>query len=128
MGEAILKKYAGDRFGVYSAGTEPSDKIFPPVVEVMREIGIDLSDKTPKSVEEFLGKVHFTNVIAVCSKAEERCPTIFSTAQMLSWPFDDPAAATGSPEEILDFCRTVRDQIDRRIRAWLTEQDIPVQT
>lgn len=121
MGEALLKKHAGDRFQVFSAGTEPKGEVFPPVVKAMKEIGIDLSDHQPKSIDQFLGRVHFENVIVVCSDAEKRCPAIFGTAPRLFWPFDDPAAATGTDEEILQKTREIRDRIDQRIQQWLAE-------
>lgn len=127
MGEAILKKRAGDHFRVYSAGTEPKDALFPPVVEVMREMGIDLSGHKPKGAENFLGRIHFQAVIIVCSDAEKKCPIIFGPAQRIFWPFEDPAAATGSQTEILAVCRKVRDQIDNRICQWLKAEGIPVQ-
>ncbi len=125
MGEALLKKHGGDHFQVFSAGTEPRDEIFPPVVEVMREVGIDISGKKPKGFDAFLGKVHFEKVIIVCAKAEEKCPSIFGHAQRLLWPFDDPAKATGSRDDVLAVCRRVRDQINARVCDWLNEQGIP---
>jgi arsenate reductase len=125
MGEAFMKKYIGNEFRVFSAGIEPKAEVFPPVVEVMREIGIDISDQKPKGVEAFLGKVYL--VIVVCHDAEKRCPNIFASARRLFWPFDDPAAATGSKEEVLSVCRNVRDRIEKKIHEWLKEQGIPTQ-
>jgi arsenate reductase (thioredoxin) len=124
MGEALLRKRAGHIFEVFSAGAEPKDQIFQPVVEVMKEIGIDLSANKPKGVETFLGKMHFEKVIIVCSDADKKCPQIFGPAQRLLWPFDDPAAAIGTKEEVLATCRKIRDQIDAKICSWLKEQGI----
>ncbi len=124
MGEAFLKNYAADHFNVYSAGTEPGDRIFPPVVTVMAELGIDLSDQGPKGVGDFLGQMHFEKVIIVCSEAEKKCPSIFSLSQRLVWPFDDPAQIAGSDAGVLKASRRIRDQIDRRICEWLNEQKI----
>jgi arsenate reductase len=56
MGEALLRKLAGDEFQVFSAGTEPKAAVFPPVMEVMQEIGVDISGQKPKGIKEFLGK------------------------------------------------------------------------
>jgi arsenate reductase len=124
MGEALLRKYAGHVFEVYSAGTEPGVTVFPPVVEAMKEIGIDISAQKPKGFDKFLGHLRFEKVIIVCSEAEKKCPGIFGPAQRLLWPFDDPAAAAGSPEDILVFTRNIRDQIRDRILKWLEEQGI----
>lgn len=127
MGEALLRKRAGETFQVFSAGAVPKEEIFPPVVEVMREIGIDLSEVKPKGVEDYLGKVHFEKVIIVCAEADKQCPNIFSSAQRVFWPFEDPAGASGSKEEILAFCRKIRDRIDRKICEWLEQEGIAIQ-
>jgi arsenate reductase len=127
MGEALLRERAGDYFEVYSAGTRPKDKVFPPVVEVLNEVGIDMSDRKPKALETLLGKVHFHTVIVVCGDADKECPGTFGSEERLFWPFDDPAAVTGLEADILGVCRRVRDEIDSRIRRWLKEQGIPPQ-
>jgi arsenate reductase len=128
MGEFILRKRAGSHFEVYSAGAKPKEAVFPPVVAVMKEIGIDLSTVRPKGVEAFLGKVHFEKVFIVCAEADKQCPNIFSSVQRVFWPFEDPAAASGTDEEVLAFCRKIRDQIDRKICEWLKEEGIEVQS
>lgn len=125
MGEALLRAHGGERFQVCSAGTEPKNEIFPPVIEVMREIGIDISSQKPKSVQEYLGKVHFSTVIVVCGDADRQCPRIFGPAKRLFWPLEDPAAVSGPREAVLKLCRRVRDELDERICAWLGEQGIP---
>ena len=122
MAEALLRQLGGDRFEVYSAGTEPKEVIFPPVVEAMREIGLDISGHEPKGVEAFLGRMHFEKVVIVCDGAERNCPSIFGASQRLFWLFDDPAAASGSDEEVLIVCRRIRDQIGDRIAGWLKDQ------
>lgn len=122
MAEALLRHLGGDRFEVYSAGTSPKAAVFSPVVEAMREIGLDISGQKPKGVEAFLGRLHFEKVIIVCDGAERNCPSIFGASQRLFWPFDDPAAATGSDEEVLAVCRRIRDEISDRIADWLKDQ------
>ncbi|MBN2420009.1 MAG: arsenate reductase ArsC [Deltaproteobacteria bacterium] len=124
MGEALLREHGGGYFRAFSAGTEPKAEIFLPVVEVMSEIGIDISTQKPKSVKKYLGKVHFEKVIIVCGDAEKKCPVIFGPEQRIFWPFDDPVKAAGSREDVLSVCRMVRNQIDKRICEWLREQDI----
>jgi len=125
MAEGFLRKYASDHFEVYSAGLEPTE-VHPYAQRVMAEVGIDISRQYSKSVLDFLGKMHFGYVITVCSKAEQECPIFPDVSVRLHWPFPDPAAAVGSEEEQLAVFRTVRDQIDERIRNWLGEQGIPV--
>jgi arsenate reductase len=123
MTEGILRAIAGDHFEVFSAGTEPKGSILPEVQEVMREVGIDISNQWSKSVTEYLGKVNFGYVITVCSDAEENCPAVFlSMGTHEHWPFDDPAKF--DEEQRLNSTRRVRDQIEDRLRLWLREQNI----
>ena len=119
MAEALLRHHAGDRFDVFSAGLEPRG-VNPLTVAVMDEIGIDIRQQRSKSVSEFLGKASISCAIFVCPRAEQSCPRMYPFAtKALSWPFDDPSADVGSPEDKLHKFREVRDQIDRKIRAWL---------
>jgi arsenate reductase (thioredoxin) len=121
MAEAFMRKYAGDRFDVYSAGLEPHG-INPLTIKAMQEAGFDMSGHYAKSVLGFLGKEHFGYLITVCSRAEKNCPIFPGVSVRLHWSFDDPAEATGSEEERLQVFRRVRDQIDQQMQAWLTEQ------
>ncbi|MGA2621005.1 MAG: arsenate reductase ArsC [Thermoguttaceae bacterium] len=123
MAEALLRKLAGDRFNVYSAGLDPSP-IHPMVEPVMREIGLDVSAQRSKSVKEYLGKLTAHYLIVVCQNAERLCPRIYPGAgQRLFWPFPDPAAVEGTEEEQLAGFRRVRDEIAARLREWLSELD-----
>lgn len=122
MAEALLRKMAGDRFEVHSAGLDPS-VIHPMTIQVLQEIGIDASGQYAKPLTTYLGKVHFSYLITVCSKAEQRCPIFPGIGQRQHWPFDDPAAFEGSEHDKLEFFRQVRDQIEIRIRQWLFEQE-----
>lgn len=125
MAEAFLQKYAGDHFEVYSAGLEPKG-LNPYTIKVLEEIGVDTSQHYSKTLDTFMGKVHFGYLITVCSNAEENCPVFPGMGVRLHWPFEDPAAYVGSEEETLQKFREVRDQIDARVRQWLKEMDIPV--
>ena len=123
MAEALLRYYAPNSFEVYSAGLEPKG-INPYTIRVMNEIGLDVSGGRSTDVMEYLGKTHMGYVITVCSNAEERCPIFPFGTQRLHWPFEDPAAFEGADaDKLAKFC-DVRDQIDARIRAWLSEQQI----
>ena len=121
IAEALLRRYAGDRFDVYSAGLEPKG-MNPFTVRAMEEVGLPLTGQYSKDVREYMSKLHFGYLITVCANAEERCPTTFpGVGQRMHWAFDDPAAVEGTDEDKLAKFRAVRDQIDRRIRDWLKE-------
>lgn len=123
MAEALLRHYAGDRFEVHSAGLEPKG-INPYTVRVMDEFGIDIRSQQSKSVTTYLGRMVFSYVITVCSNAEANCPIFPGYTIRMHWPFDDPAAATGSDDQKMDKFRQVRDQIAARIQDWLADQGI----
>ena len=112
MAEGFLKSF-DKNLEVHSAGTGPSDKVHPKAVEVMNELGIDLSKNYPKNVDQFLDRP-FNYVITVCDNARETCPVFTGTVEYdLHIGFDDPADATGTEEEILSVFRRVRDEIKR---------------
>lgn len=121
MAEGFLRAMAGDEFNVYSAGTEPKEKIHPLAFRVMAEAGIDISDQYPKHLTTYLGLVAVHYLIIVCSDAHETCPRIWPGVQnRMYWPFDDPAAFQGSTNDTLDEFRRVRDEIRQQIEAWLS--------
>jgi arsenate reductase (thioredoxin) len=98
---------------VFSAGTHPAGTINPYAVEVMKEIGIDISAQYPKNADKFTGE-SFDYVITVCDNAKEVCPVFTGNVKhRLHIGFDDPADATGSKEEKLAVYRRVRDEIKR---------------
>lgn len=103
MAEAFLKQLGGDKFIAESAGLEPGE-LNPLVVEAMKEIGIDISENTTKSVFEFFkqGKI-FNYVITVCDETSgERCPLFPGRTVRLRWSFDDPSALIGAKEDKLE--------------------------
>ena len=75
MAEAFLRAYGGDRFAAYSTGLEPHE-INPLTTVVMEERGLDLSEQYAKGLKESLGRVHFGDLITVCSRAEAECPHV----------------------------------------------------
>ena len=113
MAEGLLRAMAGERFQVASAGVAPSS-VRPEAIEVMREIGIDISKYRSKSVDEFTGE-RFDYVITVCDNAREHCPVFPGDAKLIHWSFDDPAV-TGD-ETVF---RRVRDEIKERLREFMT--------
>lgn len=121
MAEGLLRHDGGDRFEVESAGTEPSD-VRPQAIEAMREIGIDISSHHSKSVDEFIGQ-EFDTVITVCDNANERCPVFPGKTERIHWSFEDPAAVEGDEAARLAVFRRVRDEIRRRLRDFIPQQD-----
>ena len=118
MAEAFLKSFDGN-LEVYSAGTNPASIVHPKAVQVMREVGIDISANKTKTVQQFLSQ-SFDYVITVCDNAKETCP--FFTGKVdhrLHMGFEDPAEATGTEEEILLVFRKVRDQIRKEFKGFL---------
>lgn len=124
MAEAFLKQKAKDRFEVESAGFEPGE-LNPLAIEVMREIGIDISQNKTKSVFDFYkqGKC-YDFVITVCDEFQaQKCPVFPGTSviKRFHWSFDDPASFQGGWKERLKKARVVRDQISQKIDLWLKE-------
>jgi len=114
MAEGWLRAKAGDRFEVFSAGSNPSGQVLPGAITAMGEIGIDISQHSSKSMTQFIGQP-FDYVITVCDNAAEACPIFPGGGQRLHRDFTDPAKAP--PEEQLEVFRRVRDEI----AAWLEE-------
>lgn len=117
MAEGLLRHLAGDRFEVESAGTEKTH-VRPLAIEAMREIGIDISAQTSKTIES-LGERKFDYAITVCDNANEACPIFPGGPRRLHWSFDDPSAATGTDEERLAIFRRVRNEIRANIEEFL---------
>jgi arsenate reductase len=110
MAEGLLRAAAGDLLDVSSAGSNPAGYVHPKAIEVMREIGIDISGHTSKHMNEFLaGKVDI--VVTVCGNADQACPIFPGQVKRYHWGFDDPAHAAGTDEEVLGEFRRVRDSI-----------------
>ena len=121
MAEGFLKSY-DSALEVHSAGTRPAEKVHPFAIQVMKEVGIDLSSHYPKSLNAFLDRP-FDYLITVCDNAKESCP-IFTgkVGQRLHLGFEDPAEASGSEEEVLAVFRRVRDEIAARFRTFFDEE------
>ena len=122
MAEGFLRHYADDRFDVYSAGTEPKEEVHPLAIDVMDEMGIDISGQHPKHMKDFLGRLPVKHLIIVCGGANEDCPRIFPGMQTRSfWNLDDPAVFVGTEQETREQFRSVRDEIEKRIKLWIRD-------
>lgn len=117
MAEGILRAAAGDLVEVHSAGSKPAGYVHPKAIQVLREIGIDITGHTSKHMNEFLSRPIHT-VITVCGNADQACPLYPGQLNRHHWGFDDPAHARGTEEEILREFRRVRDQIKLVFEAY----------
>ena len=117
MAEGFLRRLAGDRFEVASAGTEAT-RVHPLALRVMAEVGIDLGSHISKTVDHLLEQP-WDYVITVCDSANERCPLSPGRTTRLHWSFDDPSQATGTEDQRLATFRRVRDEIRMRLEGWL---------
>ena len=117
LAEGILRKAAGGLLNVQSAGSKPAGYVHPLAIEVMKEIGIDISEHHSKHLNEFLNQ-DVETVITVCGNADQACPMFPGQVNRHHWGFDDPAHATGSNEEKLVVFRRVRDEIRRVFESY----------
>ncbi len=120
MAEAFLKKYGRGRFDAESAGLEPG-KLNPVVVDVMKEVGIDISQNKTKSVFDFYkqGK-QYDYVVTVCDESQSgACPVFPGKGERLHWSLPDPSKFVGTDKEKLEKTRVVRDNIEKKIQEWL---------
>ena len=117
MAEGLLRHLGGERFEVFSAGTEATH-VRPLAIQAMAEIGIDISQQESKTLERYLQQP-FDEVITVCDTAAETCPIFPGAAHRRHWSFPDPSKATGSEAEQLAVYRHVRDAIRTRIEQEL---------
>ena len=122
MAEEFLRKFGGDEFEVESAGFIPT-AINPLVVEVMKEEGIDLSDKSTKSVFDLVKAQNFYGyVVTVCNKAKEtECPIFPGVPKRIHWDLENPEDFTGTEEEKLDKTRVLKDQIKQLVLKFIEE-------
>jgi arsenate reductase len=117
MAEGILRAAAGDFLGVESAGSKPAGYVHPKAIEVMKEIGIDVSGHRSKHMDEFFTQ-EVETVITVCGNADQACPIFPGQVNRHHWGFDDPAHVSGTEEEIIAEFRRVRDEIRRTFEVY----------
>lgn len=119
MAEGLLRALGGERFEVYSAGTEAT-WVRPQAIDVMAEIGIDISGQQSTTLERYRDEP-FDLVITVCDQANEACPIFPGARRRLHWSFPDPSTANGAEEEQRAVYRKVRDAIRERIERELLQ-------
>jgi arsenate reductase len=120
MAEGFIRSI-DPRLEVYSAGTNPASSVSTRAIAVMKEVGIDISTHSPKSVDQFLS-LPFDYVVTVCDNAKEQCP-VFSgkVKHRLHIGFDDPTEAFGTDDDIMAEFRRVRDEIREGFTRLYTE-------
>jgi arsenate reductase len=117
MAEGLLRNEGGEEFVVESAGVEPSI-VRPEAIEVMREIGIDITGHRSKSIDEFIAK-QFEYVITVCDNAKQNCPVFPGATRRIHWSIDDPAVVDGAEENRLKAFRAARDDLRERLNKFV---------
>jgi len=113
MTEAFLQSFDSNVI-VFSAGTKPEDKVDDMAIAVMQELGIDISQKIPKSVEKYINE-YWDYVITVCDNAKETCPVFLGDVRhRIHIGFEDPSNIQGSYEYRLNEYRRIRDEIKEK--------------
>jgi arsenate reductase len=120
MAEGILRSLDA-RLQVFSAGTQPAMRVSSKAITVMKEIGIDISSHTPKSVDQFLFD-SFDYVITICDHAKETCPVFMGEVKhRLHFGFEDPAEIVGTDEEVIAAFRRTRDEIKNTFSTFYSQ-------
>jgi arsenate reductase len=121
MAEGLVNHFLGVGWEAYSAGTHPAGYVHPLAVQVMLELGINISNHRPKAADEFRN-TPFDLVVTVCDDAAENCPLWLGPGQVVHIGFPDPARATGSyAEQLAIFCQ-VRDAIRQQVLEYLGKE------
>lgn len=122
MAEGLLRTLGGDRYEVYSAGTEATS-VRPLATRAMAELGIDISQHTSKTLKVYQGMA-FDVVITVCDAAARNCPRFPGSSRSLHWELSDPTQCLGTEEEQLHCYRAVRDTLRQRIITELLSEGV----
>jgi arsenate reductase len=109
IAEGYLRYFAGNKANIYSAGIE-THGVNPKAIQVMAVDGVDISAHTSNHVDEYL-TIPFDYVITVCDNANEACPYFPGDVKRFHYNFPDPAKAVGTPEEVMNEFKRVRDMI-----------------
>ncbi len=123
MAEGFARQYAPAGYSATSAGLEPKGYIHARAVIVMQEVGIDIRNHTSKIFNSSQAK-SYDLVITLCGDAEQRCPTLPTGVSRSHWPLPDPAKANGSPEEVMETFRRVRDEIGELVKRLFSELEL----
>ncbi len=111
LGKGFIEPYSAGLFSFY---------VHPKAIEVMKEVGIDISDQESEPVDERLLK-HMDIIVTLCGHAEASCPTTPPEIKRIHWPINDPVGTVGTEEEITDAFRRTRDEIKEKIEGLIEE-------
>ena len=120
MAEGLLRDMAGDRFEVFSAGSHPS-RLHPASIIVMAELGIDISNHSADSIDEYLDK-NIDIVITVCDNARQVCPVFSGNVKRIHWSIDDPFHGWGAePRDLIPY-REIREILKDRLESFINQE------
>jgi arsenate reductase len=120
IAEGLVNHDLGDRVQAFSAGLLPG-RVHPKAIQVMKEIGIDISHHRSKHFKEFKGQ-SFDYVITLCDEAQEACPVFPGTTKQHHFGFTDPVMVAGAEDQVLTVFKKVRDEIHKEVVSWLKER------
>lgn len=112
MAEALFERAAAGRHEARSAGSRPAERVHPEVVEVMRELGVDLATRTPRALDR--SDLEWADLVVTMGCGDE-CPVV-PGKPYVDWELPDPA------EQPLEAVRAIRDEIDRRVASLLIDE------
>jgi arsenate reductase (thioredoxin) len=122
MAEGIVNHFPGDKIAAFSAGTEAT-MVNPLSIQVLKEIGIDISKHQSKKLTVFDGQ-SFDYVITLCGSANETCPLYIGGTKKIHIGFDDPVEAQGTKEEVVREFRRVRNEIKEKLTAFFQAEKV----
>ena len=123
MAEGLLRWVGGTDYRVFSAGTATTH-VRSEAIKVMRELEIDISNQTSKTLDLFIEQ-HFDYVITVCDSANEACPIFPNAKERIHWSIDDPSSVDGEPADCLSAFRQARDDLHMRIETFFSQTNEP---
>jgi arsenate reductase len=118
MAEVLLNKLGQGRFEAASAGSKPAGYVHPLALSLFQELGLPAEGLRSKSLDEFRDR-KFDVVVTVCDRAKENCP-VWPGAEMVHWSFEDPAQAVGTDEQKRAAFRKIFNEIQRRLRLFVS--------
>ncbi len=111
LGKGLIETYSAGLFAFY---------VHPRAIQVMKEIGIDISEQKSKAIDERLLK-NMDIIITLCNHAEASCPATPPEIRRIHWPIKDPVGTVGTEKEIVDAFRKTRDEIKAKIEGFINE-------
>ena len=120
MAEALMRKYAGDKYEIYSAGMQPTI-IDPITIQVMEEVGCKMDQACSKAYSDLISQISFSLIITVCDDIQSLYTFSPGLSMLVSWNFSDPIVAPCQVEVKLTEFRDLRDQIDHKVVQFLTD-------